>query len=34
MHLNISSIQYHIDELSDLLDKSNIKFSIIGISEI
>ena len=33
MHLNISSLQYHLDELSDFLNKSNIKFSVIGISE-
>ena len=32
MHLNISSLQYCFDELSDLLNKSNIKFSVIGIS--
>ena len=33
MHLNISSLQYHLDELSDLIDKSEAKFSIIGITE-
>ena len=33
MHLNISSLQYHLDELSDLIDKSKIKFSVIGITE-
>ena len=33
MHLNISSLQYHLDELSDLIDKSAAKFSIIGITE-
>ena len=33
MHLNISSLQYHLDELSDLIDKSETKFSVIGITE-
>ena len=33
MHLNISSLQCHLDELSDLIDKSKTKFSIIGITE-
>ena len=33
MRLSISSLQYHLDELSDFLNKSNIKFSVIGISE-
>ena len=33
MHLNISSLRYHFDEISDLLNKSNIKFSVVGISE-
>ena len=33
MHLNISSLQYHLDELSDLIDKSKTKFSVIGITE-
>ena len=33
MHLNISSLQYHLDELSDLIDKSKAKFSVIGITE-
>ena len=33
MHLNISSLQYHLDELSDLIDKSEAKFSVIGITE-
>ena len=33
MHLNISSLQYQLDELSDLIDKSKTKFSIIGITE-
>ena len=33
MHSNISSFQYHFDELSDLLNESNIKFSVIGLSE-
>ena len=33
MYLNISSLQYHLDELSDLIDKSKTKFSVIGITE-
>ena len=33
MHLNISSLQYHFDELNELLEKADIKFSIIGITE-
>ena len=33
MHLNISSLQYHVDELSDLIDKSEAKFSVIVITE-
>ena len=33
MHLNISSLQYHLDELSDLIDKSEAKFSVTGITE-
>ena len=33
MHLNISSLQHHLDELSFLIDKSKTKFSIIGITE-
>ena len=33
MHLNVSSLQYHLDELSDLIDKSKRKFSVIGITE-
>ena len=33
MHLNISSLQYYLDEVSDLIDKSITKFSIIGITE-
>ena len=33
MHLNISSLQYHFDELHDLLNKSNFMFSVIGMSE-
>ena len=33
MYLNISFLQYHLDELSDLIDKSEAKFSIIGITE-
>ena len=34
MHLNISSLQYHLDELSDLIDKSKAKLSVIVITEI
>ena len=33
MYLNISSLQYHLDELSDLIDKSKTKFSVIGTTE-
>ena len=33
MYLNISSLQYNLDELSDLTDKSKTKFSVIGITE-
>ena len=33
MYLNISSLQCHFDERSDLIDKSKAKFSIIGITE-
>ena len=33
MHLNISSLQYHLDEFSDLIDKSEAKFSVIVITE-
>ena len=33
MHLNISSLQYHLEDLSDLIDKSETKFSVIGITE-
>ena len=33
MDLNISSLQYYLDELSDLIDKSKTKFSVIGITE-
>ena len=33
MHLNISSLQYYLGELSDLIDKSKTKFSVIGITE-
>ena len=33
MHLNISSLQYHLDELSDLIDTSKTKFSVIGTIE-
>ena len=30
MHLNFSSLQYHLDELSHLTDKSKTKFSVTG----
>ena len=33
MHLNISSLQYYLGELSDLIDKSKTKFSVNGITE-
>ena len=33
MHLNISSLPYHFDELSELLNDLTIKFKIIGITE-
>ena len=33
MHLNISSLQYHLDKLRDLIDESKTKFSVIGITE-
>ena len=33
MHPNITSLQYHIDELKDLVDRSKVKFSVIGITE-
>ena len=33
MHLNISSLQYQLDKLSDLADESKTKFSVIGITE-
>ena len=33
MHLNISSLQSHLDELSAITDKSEAKFSVIGIKE-
>ena len=33
MHLNISSLPYHIDELTNLLNKLNTNFKIIGITE-
>ena len=32
MHLNVSSLQYHLDELSDLIDKSKTKFSVTDIT--
>ena len=33
MHLNIYSLQYHLDKLSDVIDKSITKFSVMGITE-
>ena len=33
MYLNISSLQYHLDEFSDLIDESKTKFSVIAITE-
>ena len=33
MHLNISSLQYHFEELDDLLNTSNTKFNVVGITE-
>ena len=33
MHLNISSLLYHFDELSEFLNDLTIKFKIIGITE-
>ena len=33
MHLNISFLPYHFDELSELLNDLTIKFRIIGITE-
>ena len=33
LHLNISSLPYHIDELTELLSDLKINFKIIGITE-
>ena len=33
LHLNISSLQYHFEEFTKLLDTSKTKFSVIGITE-
>ena len=33
MHLNISSSQYHLEELSDFIDKSEAKFGVTGIAQ-
>ena len=33
MHPNISSLPYHIDELTNLLNELNTNFKIIGITE-
>ena len=32
MHLNISSLQYHMEELSDLIEKSKAKFSVTNLN--
>ena len=32
MHLNISSLQYHMEELSDLIDRSKAKFSVTNLN--
>ena len=31
IHLNISSLSYHVDELTNLLNKLNTNFKVIGI---
>ena len=33
LHLNISSLPYHIDEFRNLLNELNSNFKIIGITE-
>ena len=33
MHLNVSSSQYHLEELSDFIDKSEAKFGVTGIAQ-
>ena len=33
MHLNISSLQYHFEELDDLLNTPKTKFNLVGITE-
>ena len=33
IHLSISSLQYHYEELHDLLNTSKAKFNVIGITE-
>ena len=33
LHLNISSLPYHIDEFTELLNDLEINFKIIGITE-
>ena len=33
MHLNISFLPYHTDELINLLNKLNTNFKVIGITE-
>ena len=33
MHLNISSLPYHTDELTNLLNELNTDFKVIGITE-
>ena len=32
-HLNISSLPFHFEELTSVLDESKYKFDILGISE-
>ena len=33
MHLNISSLQHHFEELDDLLNTPKTKFHVVGIAE-
>ena len=33
LHLNISSLFFHIGELTNLISEHNLAFEIIGISE-
>ena len=34
MHLNISSLQYHFEELGDLLNTPKTKFDVVGITKV